>query len=196
MSYQSIEVHNSIPHIGAEIRGVDLSNPLGNQQFQEVHHALMDRLVIFFRDQKLGIEQHKDFARRFGKLHMHPASPNVIGDPLRFLLSRRTTRPSTLPARIGTRTYRATPSRRWARSSILPKCPLTAAATPCSPTCISRTRCCRSRSASSLMGSQQSTMARSIIVGATVTTTAEKSIRVPSIQLFGRTQRQVRNAYS
>ena len=80
MSYQTIEVHNSTPHIGAEIRGVDLSNPLGNQQFQEVHHALMDRLVIFFRDQKLGIEQHKDFARRFGKLHMHPASPNVIAD--------------------------------------------------------------------------------------------------------------------
>jgi taurine dioxygenase len=80
MTYQTIEVHNSTPHIGAEIRGVDLSNPLGNQQFQEVHHALMDRLVIFFRDQKLGIEQHKDFARGFGKLHMHPASPNVIAD--------------------------------------------------------------------------------------------------------------------
>ena len=51
MSYQTIEVHNSTPHIGAEIRGVDLSNPLGNQQFQEVHDALTDRLVIFFRDQ-------------------------------------------------------------------------------------------------------------------------------------------------
>src|SRR6516164_5334443 len=80
MTYQTIEVHNSTPHIGAEIRGVDLSNPLGNQQFQEVHDALMDRLVIFFRDQKLSVEQHKDFARRFGKLHMHPASPNLIAD--------------------------------------------------------------------------------------------------------------------
>jgi hypothetical protein len=34
MTYQTIEVHNSTPHIGAEIRGVDLSNPLGNQQFR------------------------------------------------------------------------------------------------------------------------------------------------------------------
>jgi taurine dioxygenase len=80
MDYQTIEVHNSTPHIGAEIHGIDLSNPLGNQQFQEVHDALMDRVVIFFRDQKLSIEQHKDFARRFGKLHMHPASPNVVAD--------------------------------------------------------------------------------------------------------------------
>src|SRR5258708_5554253 len=80
MTYQTIEVHNSTPHIGAEIRGVDLSNPLGNQQFQEVHDALMDRLVIFFRDQKLVIEQHKDFARRFDKLHMITASQDVVAD--------------------------------------------------------------------------------------------------------------------
>ena len=80
MSYQTIEVHNSTPHIGAEIRGVDLSNPLGNQQFQEVHDALTDRLVIFFRDQKLSVEQHKDFGRRFGKLHVHPAAPSVLPD--------------------------------------------------------------------------------------------------------------------
>src|SRR6266404_5603282 len=86
MTYQTIEVHNSTPHIGAEIRGVDLSNPLGNQQFQEVHDALMDRLVIFFRDQKLSVEQHKDFARRFGKLHKHPASPKLIVDHLYVLV--------------------------------------------------------------------------------------------------------------
>ena len=41
------------PAIGAEIFGVDLGKPLGNQQFQEVHDALMDNLVIFFRDQKM-----------------------------------------------------------------------------------------------------------------------------------------------
>jgi taurine dioxygenase len=78
MNYQTIEVHKTTPHIGAEIFGVDLSKPLGNQQFQEVHDALMDHLVIFFRDQKLSIEQHKDFGRRFGNLHMHPASPDIV----------------------------------------------------------------------------------------------------------------------
>jgi taurine dioxygenase len=74
MSYQTIEVTKLTPHIGAEIGGVDLSRPLGNQQFQEVHDALMANLVIFFRDQHLTHDQHKDFGRRFGNLVAHPAS--------------------------------------------------------------------------------------------------------------------------
>jgi taurine dioxygenase len=75
MAYQSIEVRKLTPVIGAEIFGVDLAQPLGNQQFQEVHDALMDNLVIFFRDQKMSIDQHKDFGRRFGPLHVHPNAP-------------------------------------------------------------------------------------------------------------------------
>ena len=75
MAYQSIEVRKLTPTIGAEIFGVDLGKPLGNQQFQEVHDALMDNLVIFFRDQKMSIDQHKDFGRRFGPLHVHPNAP-------------------------------------------------------------------------------------------------------------------------
>ena len=75
MAYQSIEVRKLTPTIGAEIFGVDLAKPLGNQQFQEVHDALMENLVIFFRDQKMSIDQHKDFGRRFGPLHVHPNAP-------------------------------------------------------------------------------------------------------------------------
>ena len=70
MAYQTIEVRKLTPGIGAEIFGVDLARPLGNQQFQEVHDALMENLVIFFRDQELTHEQHKDFGRRFGELHI------------------------------------------------------------------------------------------------------------------------------
>src|SRR5260370_6558986 len=43
--------------------------------FRSVHDALMDNLVIFFRDQKMSIDQHKDFGRRFGPLHVHPNAP-------------------------------------------------------------------------------------------------------------------------
>jgi len=74
MPYQTIEVTKLTPHIGAEIGGVDLSRPLGNQQFQEVHDALMENLVIFFRDQHLTHDQHKAFGRMFGRLAVHPAS--------------------------------------------------------------------------------------------------------------------------
>ncbi len=79
MASQSIEVRKLTPTIGAEIRGVDLSRPLGNQQFQEVHDALMDNLVIFFRDQRMDVDAHKEFGRRFGPLHVHPNAP--IGLP-------------------------------------------------------------------------------------------------------------------
>jgi len=80
MGYHTIDVRKSTPNIGAEIFGVDLAKPLGNQQFQEVHDVLMDRLVIFFRDQKLTVEQQMDFGSRFGMLHTHPASPDVVPD--------------------------------------------------------------------------------------------------------------------
>ena len=80
MGYHAIEIRKSTPNIGAEIFGVDLSKPLDERQFQEVHEALMAHLVIFFHDQKLSAEQHKEFGRRFGKLHVHPAAPSVLAD--------------------------------------------------------------------------------------------------------------------
>lgn len=80
MGNQKIEIHKLTPNIGAEIAGVDLSQPLDDRQFQEIHGALMDHLVIFFRDQKLSPEQHKAFGRRFGKLHVHPAAPTLLAD--------------------------------------------------------------------------------------------------------------------
>ncbi len=69
------------PVIGAEIFGVDLSQPMGNQVFQEVHDALMENLVIFFRDQTVDHEKQMAFGRRFGELHVHPAAPSVPGHP-------------------------------------------------------------------------------------------------------------------
>jgi taurine dioxygenase len=81
MAYETIEVEPLSSTIGAEIRGVDLSRPLGNQTFQEIHEALLRHLVIFFRDQEIDLEQQKAFGRRFGKLHIHPTAPSVPGHP-------------------------------------------------------------------------------------------------------------------
>ena len=64
MTYQSIETRSLTPTIGAEIFGVDLGKKIGNQQFQEIHDALMEHLVIFFRNQNITPDQHKDLGRR------------------------------------------------------------------------------------------------------------------------------------
>jgi len=80
MPYVSIQVDKLTPHAGAEIRGVDLSQPLDERTFKEIHDALIDSGVIFFRDQHLTPDQQKAFGRLFGELHMHPAAPRELAD--------------------------------------------------------------------------------------------------------------------
>jgi len=78
--YESIAVRPLTPVIGAEIEGLDLSGELTNQQFDEVHRALLEHQVLVFRDQKLNAEEHKAFGRRFGKLHVHALQAMREGD--------------------------------------------------------------------------------------------------------------------
>jgi taurine dioxygenase len=68
MSYESIEVENLSPACGAIIGNVNLTQELTNQQFDEIHSALLDRTVIFFRDQKISEIQQINFSKRFGEL--------------------------------------------------------------------------------------------------------------------------------
>ncbi len=99
MSYQTIDVHELTPHIGAEIAGVDLARPLSNEQFSEVYQAWLDWKVLVFRDQHLDREQHKAFARRFGSLHVHPMQHSYGGDP--EVLTVKTTKDSKYTAGDG-----------------------------------------------------------------------------------------------
>ena len=78
MTYTAIQIDKLTPHVGAEIRGVDLARPLDERTFKEIHAALVDNGVIFFRDQHLTPEQQKDFGRLFGELHVHPAAPSLL----------------------------------------------------------------------------------------------------------------------
>ena len=79
--YETITVDKLTPIIGAEIGGIDLTRPLSNRQQDEVHRALAENLVIFFRDQPLTPQQHMAFGRLFGELHVHPAAPHEPGMP-------------------------------------------------------------------------------------------------------------------
>jgi taurine dioxygenase len=81
MPYDTVTLDKLTPVIGAEINGVDLSEPLSNRQLDELHRALAENLVIFFRDQTLTPQQHLAFGRLFGDLHVHPAAPHEEGMP-------------------------------------------------------------------------------------------------------------------
>ena len=79
--YETIHVDKLTPIIGAEIAGIDLSQPLGSHQQEELQRALADNLVLFFRDQVLTPEQHLAFGQQFGALHIHPAAPHAPHHP-------------------------------------------------------------------------------------------------------------------
>ncbi len=65
--------------IGAEILGVDLTRPLDDATFAQIHQALIRYQVIFFRDQHLDFHSHAAFAGRFGPVDK-PDDPGT--DPL------------------------------------------------------------------------------------------------------------------
>jgi len=81
MAYERIEVKRLAGACGAEVFGVDLSKPMDNATFAEVKQAFLDHQVIFFRDQDITEEQHKDFGRRFGTLNIHPRYLPLEGHP-------------------------------------------------------------------------------------------------------------------
>lgn len=63
------------PSIGAELLGIDLARELSDGEIGEVRRALLEYKVVFFRDQSITRAQHIAFARRFGALEIHPATP-------------------------------------------------------------------------------------------------------------------------
>lgn len=70
--YETFELRTLTPHIGAEIRGIDLSRPIDEMQLAELQQAFTEWMVLVIRDQALTREEHKAFARCFGRLHVHP----------------------------------------------------------------------------------------------------------------------------
>jgi taurine dioxygenase len=71
-TYRHIEARPVAGSLGAEIRGVHLSAPLGDEVIDEIRQAFLDHLVIFFRDQKLTPLEQLAFARRFGEPMEYP----------------------------------------------------------------------------------------------------------------------------
>ena len=68
--------------LGAEIAGVDLSRPLDGRTVAAVRQALLDHLVIFFRDQRLTSDSFLAFAQTWKeKLRPEAAKQQMASDP-------------------------------------------------------------------------------------------------------------------
>jgi taurine dioxygenase len=77
----TITIEPITPTIGAEVHGADLSRPLSPDEFAAIRGAFLIHHVLVFRHQRLTPDDHKRFARMFGRLHVHPyhakgAAPN------------------------------------------------------------------------------------------------------------------------
>ncbi|SPA55576.1 TauD/TfdA dioxygenase family protein [Cupriavidus taiwanensis] len=71
--------------LGAEVIGLDLSQPLSDADFARIHRAHLDHHVVVFRDQQITPAQQIAFSRRFGPLQIHvlhqfqlPGHPEVL----------------------------------------------------------------------------------------------------------------------
>ncbi len=62
-------------HLGAEIRGLDLTKGLDETKFRALEAALIQNKVVFLRDQNLTTAQHVEVSRWFGELEVHPFRP-------------------------------------------------------------------------------------------------------------------------
>src|SRR5947208_5315069 len=89
---QAVEVAPLTLHIGAEIRGVDLSNPLPPERVKQVRDAFLKWKVVFFRNQHLDHAQQVAMVRQFGEPTIgHAVFGHVEGYPEVYSVAKNRT---------------------------------------------------------------------------------------------------------
>src|ERR1051325_6033675 len=142
----SLEIDPLSPTLGARVGGIDLAQAMDAETVAEIRQALLKYEVLFFEDQDLTPGQHRDFAARFGRLHLHPIRPSVSGTPEVLVMDDL---PASIPIRVpGAQTSPLSKPRPWARCCMPATC-RRRAATRCGPACARPTRDCRRSCAAS-----------------------------------------------
>lgn len=85
----AIRVLPVTPTIGAEVRGVDLREPLDPGTVEALERALLEHHVLFFRDQQITPAQQIAFARHFGPISIPPFAPKYGDDPELIVLDQK-----------------------------------------------------------------------------------------------------------
>src|SRR5215510_9210211 len=81
MRHQPFEVRPIAGSLGAELHGIDLAGNLTEATVGGIRQALLDHLVIFFRDQDLPSDRFLALARRFGAPIEYPFVKGIDGFP-------------------------------------------------------------------------------------------------------------------
>ena len=76
-----LQINRIAGALGAEIHGVDLAADLDDGTVHTIRQALLDHLVIFFRDQELPPDRFLAFAKRFGTPSEYPLIKGIEGYP-------------------------------------------------------------------------------------------------------------------
>lgn len=95
--------------LGAEIYGIDLTQPLDDNTYAEIRRLLVEHEVIFFREQDISSSQHKALAESFGPLQTHPAYGTIEGFPEITILESTAEKPSMIEAWHSDMTFRKHP---------------------------------------------------------------------------------------
>ncbi len=81
LSWELFDVRPLGSTLGAQISGIDLRQPIGDDVVAELQRALAEYKVVFFRNQPFTPAEHVAFAQRFGELELHPFLPPNADNP-------------------------------------------------------------------------------------------------------------------
>ena len=81
MSDRTVTVQPLTPHVGAELRGIDLSEELSERVIAEIRAAWLAHGVVVIRDQHLSADAFVALAKRFGEIGEYPFVSGMASHP-------------------------------------------------------------------------------------------------------------------
>ena len=83
-----MEIRPVTPVVGAEVSGVDLTATVSDANVEQLHEALLEYGVLFFREQDITPDQQLAFARQMGEISVAPIQPKYGSNPEMIVLDQ------------------------------------------------------------------------------------------------------------